>query len=175
MTTDPDVILSMRDLIVAESAITDLLSTFGGAPAVFTRIPVPDAAIYPMITISRNRMQANEDGVSDHRPVLGYEIATHGRNDLPPSQYRDVSTIAHAIRALFHRRRNIRLQDWAIIDQRCLGPTELSPVDQITTRVVTLNVRLAIRNEANPPSLLIAGGAGLLLNTTGGAVVLSGS
>lgn len=176
MTTDPDVILSIRDLILGQPVITGLLSSYLGAPAIFTRVPVPDAAIYPMITISRNRMQSNEDGVNDHRPVLGYEIATHARNDLPPTQYRDVSTAAHAIRALFHRRRNITLQGWSIIDQRCIGPTELSPVDQITTRVVNLTVRLAIQSEAkHPPSLRSAGAVGYLLNTTGGTITLAGN
>jgi hypothetical protein len=143
LTTDPDAILSIRDLIVAEPAITGLLGSYLGAPAVFTRVPVPDAAPYPMVTISRNQMQANEDGLDSYRPVLVYEISAHGRNDLPPTQYRNVGTLGTLIRVLFHRRRNVTLTDWAIIDQRCIGPTDLSPVDQITTRSVRLTVRLA--------------------------------
>lgn len=119
-------------------------------------------------------MQSNEDGISDHRPVLAYQISTHGRNDLPPTQYRDINTISDAIRALFHRRRNITITDWAIIDQRCIGPTDLSPVDQITTRVITLTIRLAIQSEAkHPASILAAGRVGFILNTTGGTIPLA--
>jgi hypothetical protein len=182
LTTDPDVILSIRDLIVANTAITDLLASYLGAPAVFTRVPVPDAAPYPMITISRNQMQANEDGLDSYRPVLTYEISAHGRNDLPPTQYRDVGTLGTLIRALFHRRRNITLMDWGIIDQRCTGPTELSPVDQITTRSIRLTIRASILVDfipptppAHPPSLLRAGGAGFILNTTGGTIAQAGN
>lgn len=175
MTTDPDAILSIRDLIVAESAITGLLSSYLGSPAVFTRVPVPDAATYPMITISRNIVQVNEDGIDNYRPVMAYEIAAHARNDLPPTSYRDVGTLGSLIRALFHRRRNITIPDWAIIDQRCTGPTDLSPVDQITTRTVTLTIRASMLVHRVRASLFMAGGSGHILNTTGGDIVLAGN
>lgn len=182
MTTDPDFILSIRDLIVADTAVTDLLATYLGSPAVFTRVPVPDGVIYPLITVSRNQMQANEDGIDNYRPVLAYEISVHGRNDLPTTQYRNVGTIADAVRTLFHGRRNLTLTDWGVIDQRCRGPTELSPVDQITTRVINLTIRASILIEASvppppshPSSLLMADGLGYILNTTGGTIALAGN
>jgi hypothetical protein len=147
----------MRELILADPVITALLSVYQGAPAVFTRLPVPDAIKYPIITISRNLSQQSEDGVDDYRPIVSYQVAVHGRNDLPPTQYRNISDIAFEVRKLFHRKRNVTIPEWTTIDQRCMGPVDIVSTGEITTRTVNLTVRLAqLAPAAVPPVDLLA-------------------
>ena len=141
-TVAPDVTEAIRTLIIDSSCALGL-ATYLGAPAVFTRTPVPGDAGYPMVTISGNLNQ-EEDGINDFRPLLSYSVMVHGSNQsIPATQYRTVSDIAFCLRTLFHRRRNITLSTWGIIDQRCVGPVDQPSSGQITTRVLTINVRLA--------------------------------
>lgn len=167
----------MRELILADSVITDLLATFELVPAVFTRLPTPDAIQYPVITISRNLSQQSEDGVDDYRPILSYQVAVHGRNEVP-QHYRDCNDISFEVRKLFHRKRNVTIPDWATIDQRCTGPVDIVSTGEITTRTVALTVRLAQLTPAaaQPSEFLLAGGPGhgTLLDTAGDPILLAG-
>ena len=140
---DPDLTVAIREAILADAGITALLATYLGEPAVFTRRPAPGDAVYPMIVVSGNQSTTNEDGVNDYRPFVSYELATYGINQQPPTQYRDVSTIAYALRTLFHRQHNLEIDDWAVIDQRCNGPTDSPSIGSFTVRAVSLTVRLA--------------------------------
>lgn len=141
---DPDLIVSIREVVVADSTLVALLSSYQGSPAVFTRTPVSgaDDTIYPCVTISRNLGRINQDGVNDFRPVLVYELASNGRNDVPASEYRKITEIAYRLRELFHRQRNIELDDWGVVDQIVSGPADQSS-EKIARKVVTLTVRLA--------------------------------
>jgi hypothetical protein len=143
MPVDADLTDAIRAAIVGSSCALQL-ATYLGAPAVFTRTPVPGNATYPLVTISRNTSSADEDGTNDRRPLLSYSISVYGSNQsIPAFPYRTVSGIAYCLRTLFHRQRNLALGEWGITDQRCIGPVDQSSVGQITTRVVTLNVRIA--------------------------------
>lgn len=140
---DPDLADAIRLVIVGSSCALEL-ATYLGAPAVFTRTPVPGDAGYPMATISLNTNPANEDGINDFRPLLSYSIMVHGSNQsIPATQYRTASEIAYCLRTLFHRQRNLTLSGWGIVNQRCVGPVDQPSTGQITTRALTLNVRIA--------------------------------
>jgi hypothetical protein len=137
----PDLTDAIRAAIVGSSCSTGL-STYLGAPAVFTRTPVPGDADYPMVVISKNINQQNEDGVDDFRPFLSYSISVYGRN-AEPDEYNIVSAVAYCIRTLFHRQRNLSINQWGTTLQLCTGPTDQPSAGEITTRTVTLNVRIA--------------------------------
>src|SRR3990172_1220175 len=131
---DPDLTDAIRTAIVNSDCAVGL-ATYLGSPAVFTRLPVPGNAAYPLITISANTNPVEEDGINDFRPFLSYSISVHGSNQsVPATQYRTVSEIAYCVRALFHRRRNLTLSTWGIIDQRCVGPVDQPSIGQIATR-----------------------------------------
>lgn len=140
---DPDLSEAVR-LVIVGSPCAAGLAMYLGTPAVFTRAPVPGDADYPLVTVDRNSNPANEDGVNDFRPMLSYSIMVHGLNQSTPAdQYRVVNEIAYCLRTLLHRRRNLVLNTWGIVDQRCIGPVDQPSTGQITTRALTLNVRIA--------------------------------
>lgn len=139
----PDIAPALRTAILATSGITTKLATYGGAPAVFTRRPVPDEATYPFIIVSPDVIVSDDDMLSQAITVVTRDIAVYGQNDTP-AHYRDVEAVGYAIRALFHRaRRSITVSGWRIIDVRCMGPMT-APVDDDKTvgRLVSLTVRL---------------------------------
>lgn len=135
--------IPLRTAIVENYALIQLLATYKGAPAVFTRLPAPNDALYPMITISPDLAVGNEDGVNDWRPVIIRGISVYSKNDTA-AEYRDADDIAYRIRNLFHRQRDaITVPHWNVIDIQAQGPEPVFQDDQSEGRVVTLTVRLA--------------------------------
>jgi hypothetical protein len=133
----------LRTAIVGNAGITALLSTYGGAPAVFSRQPVPGDATYPLIVIGPNSAAENEDGLNDFRPINIKEILCYALNDTA-AHSRVADDIAFRIRDLFHRQRNaITVVGWSVIDIRAQGPEMQFTDDQTTGRVVSLNIHLA--------------------------------
>ena len=141
---DPDLTEAIRTAIVNSDCALNL-ATYLGSPAVFTRLPTPGNAPYPLVTVLlASNPAADEDAVNDRRLLLSYAISVHGSNrSVPATQYRLVAQIAYCLRTLFHRQRNLTLDDWDVVDQRCVGPADQPSIGQIATRVVTLNVRIA--------------------------------
>ncbi len=140
--TPPDLTAALR-LLIAESTCALQLATYLGDPAVFSRVPVPAAADYPMVVITTASVQ-EEDAVRDFRPTLSYNIAVSGLNN-EAAQYRVVSQVAYCIRALLHRQKNVVIDEWTTVDQRCIGPVDQPSAGSISTRVVTLIARIAQR------------------------------
>lgn len=137
-----DLSAPLRTAIIGHTPITSKLATFNGAPAVFTRRPVPDA--YPLVIVSPDIVLSDEDGISDLRPVVVRDIAVYGLNDTA-ANYRKVEQVGYALRDLFHRQRQaITVIGYRVIDIVAQGPYP-APVDDDTTvgRRVTLQARLA--------------------------------
>lgn len=143
-----DLSAPIRTAILAQSAITSLLSTYQGSYPVFTKRPVPDDAPYPMIVISENITVTNAgDGLDDERPVIQRDIAVYGSNE-DPGQYRDVNAIALLVQQLFHRKRlAISVSGWYVSGIDARGPIDATGDDQIAARVVTLDIALAKRPQ----------------------------
>lgn len=134
----------LRDLILADPAITALLSPYNGSFAVFTRRPVPEDAKFPMIVISTDVTVNNEDGISYHGPVAVRDIMVYGLNE-NATQYRDIETLGYALRELFHRTTTpIPVDGYHVIDVQASGP-RIAPADNDNEigRMVELTIRMA--------------------------------
>jgi hypothetical protein len=142
-----DLSVPIRDAIVAETAITDELPAYLGSLPVFTRVPVPDDAPYPLIVVAAQFQGAMDDGINDQRPAIVRDVIVYGKNDTA-ANYRQVEAIAFAVRDLFHSQREaIIVPDWGVIDITAMAPA-VAPVDdeQTVGRRVELTVRLARKN-----------------------------
>jgi hypothetical protein len=134
----------IRTAIINNVGITALLGTFLGAPAVFTRRPVPGEDVpFPMIVVSTFISTLNEDGLFDFRPIPNRDVTVFTRNDTP-EHYRLADQIAYLVRALFHRRwRSLTVTGWKVVGIECTGPVSTTQEDQTDGRVVTLAIKLA--------------------------------
>lgn len=139
----PDLTLAIRDAIVAETAVTSLLSAYLGSFPVFTRRPVPDDTPYPCIVISKNISLSEEDGLNDFRPVIARDVAVYNRNE-PAANYHDIDAIASAIRDMFHRQQPLTVPDWSVTLILASGPIDFRlEQEKLTGRVVQLMIRVA--------------------------------
>ena len=137
-----DLSAPLRTAIIGHTPIASKLGTFNGAPAVFTRRPVPDA--YPLVIVSPDIAVSDQDGISNLRPVVVRDIAAYGLNDTA-ANYRKVEQIGYALRDLFHRRRqSITVTGYRVIDIVAQGPYAAAVDDDtMAGRRVTLQVRLS--------------------------------
>lgn len=133
----------IRAAIVANAGITASLATYLGAPAVFTKRPVPEDAGYPCIVIESDPIR-DEDGLTSLRPVVLADVVVYGTNDPQGSEYRAVENIGYALRTLFHRQRwSLTVSGATVIDVTVAGPFQAPTDDEKkVARGVTLQVRL---------------------------------
>lgn len=136
---------SIRAAVVAESAVTGELPAYKGSYPVFTRVPVPDDAPYPMIVVPDEAGAGDEDGIDFLAPVVVRDVVVYGRND-SVAHYLQAVALADAVWELFHRRRaSIEAPaGWSVTDVRASRPRP-APDDgeQLVGRRVELTVRLS--------------------------------
>lgn len=139
-----DLAIPLRTAIVNNATIIALLPAYKGSFPVFTRRPAPENAPYPMILISTDVSANNEDGINDYRPIQERDVAVYGMNDTAVN-YRNVETIARAVRTLFHRQRQaITVSGWHVVTITARGPFAAPTDDDKTVgRVVPLVIQLA--------------------------------
>jgi hypothetical protein len=138
-----DLAQPLRDAIIGDSGITSLLPSYDGSFTVFTNVPVPNNAPYPMIVISPDIVVLNADGINDFQPIPTRTISTYAANDTP-ANYRLADQLAYLVRDLFHRERQaIVVPGWHVIDIQAMGPEPVPSEDQTVGRMVTLAIRLA--------------------------------
>lgn len=139
-----DLSAPVRAALVGAGVVTAALSAYLGSYPVFTRVPVPDDAPYPMIVVHAQFGAGDEDGVDDLRPIAVRDVTVYGRNDTA-EHYRAVESLAYAVWELFHRQRaSLSVPGWSVVDVRAQQPRP-APVDdeEIIARRVELTVRLA--------------------------------
>jgi hypothetical protein len=144
VTTAPELSLAIRATILASAAVTVELADYAGSYPVFTQVPVPADAPYPMIATPNDIPGGDEDGVADLRPVIVRDVNIYGYNDTP-AHSRQVDRIAQAVWGLFHRQRgSIAVSGWSTVSVVAVTPAP-APTDdeQIAGRRVELTVRLA--------------------------------
>jgi hypothetical protein len=127
-----------------DSLIAAALAIYSGAPAIFTRRPVPNDATYPMIVCAGDVTRSDQDLITDPLPVIIRDISVFGQNDTA-SHYRATEALGLLVRDLFHRKpANLVVPGWNVLDIVCQGPI-VGPTDDDTTvhRLVTLTVRLS--------------------------------
>lgn len=132
---------ALRTSIIAATGISTQLGVWQNEPAVFTKVPVPADAPYPMCIIPSPSSIGDADGLNSHRPIFVRDILFHGHQ---PDHYRLVEQMAFAARTLFHRQKFSTVPDgFAVIDIRCNGPLP-APVDDDKTvaRMISLTIRL---------------------------------
>lgn len=132
---------------MGDSTITGELAVYKGTFPVFTRVPTPDDAAYPIVVVAAQVQAAEEDGVDDQRPVVDRDVMVYGYNDTA-AHYRQVESIAFSVHALFHRQRSaVSVSGWHVVDLTATGP-ESAPTDNtnIVGRRVTVRARLAKKN-----------------------------
>lgn len=139
-----DLAAPIRVALLADASITSLLPVYLGSRTVFTRRPAPTDAPYPMILVSPDISVSDADGINDLRPVAERDVSIYGENDTA-AKYRDVETLARAVRTLFHRQRHaLSVGGWSVSQIVVRGPRP-APVDDMQTvgRVVTLTISLS--------------------------------
>jgi hypothetical protein len=134
---------AVRAAIIANAAIADELAVYVGAPAVFTKRPIPDDAGYPCVVVEAHAF-ADEDALVEMHPLIDVDVCVYGRNDPQGSEYRAVETVGYNLRNLFHRQRwSIEISGASVTDIRARGPLPAPTDDEKTVgRVVTLQLRL---------------------------------
>lgn len=133
--------IPLRDALVASEAVQLIASDYKGEPAVFTRRPVPDDAPYIMVVVSPDIGIGNADFLRSLMPIVTRDIAVYGQQ---PDQYRDIETLAYAIREQFHQVKTaITVPGYHVIDINCTGPVGGPAEDpKIMGRIVTLSIQL---------------------------------
>lgn len=138
---------ALRNAVMACPEATAELSQWAGEPAVFTRRPVPQGAVDPMVLINPPASVTDMDGLTSDRPIYTHDIAVYGVKGAPGSsedQTRAVERTATALRRHFHRNRfSVQPEGFSVIDVRVSGPVP-APVDDDATvgRLITVVVRL---------------------------------
>jgi hypothetical protein len=131
----------LRDALVASPDVQAICAAYKGEPAVFTRRPAPDDAPYPLVMVSPDISIGNADYLRTFMPVVTRDLAVYGQQ---PDQYREVETLAYAIREQFHQVKTaIIVPGYHVIDINCTGPIA-GPADDpnIMGRIVTLSIQL---------------------------------
>lgn len=142
-----DVAAPIRTALLGYAAVASELPAYEDSKPIFTRRPAPTDVTYPLIMVSPDIAQTNEDGVNDFRAVIIRDVAVYGLNE-PAANYRQVERIAYAARDLFHRNRDaITVSGWSVTDIVVSGPRPAPSDDQQTVgRLVELTIRLARKN-----------------------------
>ena len=142
-----DLLPALRDAVMDIGGVTAMLAQWKGEPAVFTRRPVPDDAIYPVAVISRATSIDDFDGLTVRRPIATHQIAFYGNKGAPGStedHTRDVESMGFAAREHFHRNRfSLTPSGYSVVDVQVRGPVD-APVDddmKVGT-AITLQIRL---------------------------------
>lgn len=136
----------IRTAIIAQPDVTNFLSQWNGAPAVFTRRPVPEDATFPMIVISPDITHGDWDGLKARRDTITKDVIIYGRVAAPGSpedHTRRVEAVALLLREVFHRQpRSLVNPSYRVVSINVTGPL-IAPTDSdsIVARVVTLIVR----------------------------------
>jgi hypothetical protein len=141
----PDLSAALREAIIGHAAISGQLSQWAGEPAVFTRVPIPDDAAYPLCVIPAATAIGDFDGLNSSRPMVMRDIIFYGRKGAPGvDDYRIVEQMAFEARRLFHRQKFSAVPSgFAVVDIRVNGPMP-APVDDEKTvaRMISLIIRL---------------------------------
>lgn len=140
--TTLDTAPALRAAILGNSSITSLLAVWQSAPAVFTRVPVPDDATFPCIVIPPPASISDVDFLTTHLPVLRRDLMVYG---LQAEQFRVVDEIAYLLRQFFHRQPRVidMTPAYWVVDMVANGPIGApAEDDRLVGRAVLLRIRL---------------------------------
>lgn len=142
-----DTTVSLRSAILNNADISPRLATWQGSPAVFTRLPIPEDATFPCVTIPFEAATLDQDFINSDLTVLVRDIMVYGNvtsPGAPDDDTRRVDEIARELRKMFHRNRAaLGNTPYHVVDIVVNGPRP-APVDDDKTvgRMVTLTLRI---------------------------------
>lgn len=140
----------LREAVMGNVAITDLLGTYMGEPSVHTRRPVPSGAKYPAIAISPDIFVTDQDFLNRSNPVVQRDVTVYGHGGAAGSEadhYRDVEQIGYELREMFHRKREALLvEGYHVVDIVVTGPI---PAPTENERLIGRSVILTVRLHKN--------------------------
>lgn len=140
-----DLSTHIRAFILADSELTDDLSTYYGAKSVFTRRPVPQDAEYPIIVISPQIGSGEFDYIDRLHRTANYDIAVYAQNDTS-AHYRECEETAFLLQSKFARLTNAEFNtpaEWHLVQATATGPTPFPTDDnEKVARGVTVTFQL---------------------------------
>lgn len=138
---------TIRSRIIQDAEIISLVSVYKDSFGVFTRKPVPEDAIYPMIVISPIVTDREEDWITCQKRTLTYDIVVYGNND-DAVKYRNVEKIASRLTTIFHRmpRFSLTMPEGSSFIKSTASAPMPAPVDdnQKTGRIVIVNIEVTL-------------------------------
>ena len=140
-----DVASALRTAIVANTTITNLITTYQNAPSVHTRVPTPDNVVLPYIVIGPDIAITDFDALTSRRPLVIRDVFVYGTaGSSRQDDYRKVETIGYTLRNLFHRNPDsITVDGYQVVAIEANGPRPAPTNDEeVIGRLVSLSIRL---------------------------------
>ena len=130
--------LGIRNLMISDSTLTGLISTYEGSPAIFSGYPVPAGAELPYILISQilGNESYNTKGVKGREHIRDIAIFAKETGSLV-----EIDAIAERVRTLFDRTYSLSITGFEVVSCEVSGPIEGPLEDEIYMYVITLNIK----------------------------------
>jgi len=131
---------AIYDRLVGDYDLGLLLSTYGGAPGVFTVDPVPGDAVLPYVVTAGQVWARAFDTKTTRGRELSRDVRCYAEADGSATL---VETIAERVRKLLHRQ-PLTIEGFGVWLMDCSGPVAMSEPD-VQGRIVS--VRMMIMEE----------------------------
>lgn len=128
---------AIHDRLRNSTALTSLISSYIGNPAIFTAFPIPKGANLPYIVTTGFVSQIDQDTLSSYGREIIRDINCYADQSGNSSKIEDISNV---IRTLFHRYQ-IQIVGFEVSVSRVSGPIIINDKD-VYGRSLTLNMKL---------------------------------
>ena len=123
-----DLPAAFYDALTSDSTVKGYLGTYLTTPCVFTKVPVPSEAPFPMLVVMPPASVSDFDYLNAKKLYILQDLIVYGEQD---SDYRDVEALAWYLRNLFHREKDvITVTGWNVMDITVFGPTPAPVSDE---------------------------------------------
>lgn len=130
-----DLSVAFYSALSADATVTGYLATYQSYPCIFTKVPVPSAAPYPMLVVMPPASVQDFDFLTTKNLMVNQDLIVYGEQD---SDYRNVETLAWYLRTLFARNKNaVTITGWNVLAIQMEGPVPapISDEQHIARRV----------------------------------------
>lgn len=123
-----DLPAAFYDALTSDSTVVAYLGTYLTTPCVFTKVPVPSEASFPMLVVMPPASVNDFDFLNSKHLTIEQDLIAYGEQD---SDYRDVEDLAWYLRTLFHRDKDaITVTGWSVLDIVAAGPVPAPVSDE---------------------------------------------
>ena len=128
---------AVYDVLAGDGTLTAMLSTYQGAPAIFTTDPAPGDAVLPYVVTAGEVVQTP----ADTKNSLGRELWRDVRCYAPATgSAATVEAMAERVRALLHRQ-TMEIDGFVWVWATCAGPIGADE-EEAYGRIVTVTMRV---------------------------------